>query len=301
MTERDKVNLVQKMQDYIRAHLASDDFALDGLYAHVGYSKRHADRVFREFLGETPLEYVKKIRLTDSVRKLWEKGASVLEIALDSGFDSHEGYMRAFARSFDVTPSSYRKKPVAVPLFIQYPVTHYYNHLHPEEENKMETKELLCMVTPVERPKRKLMFLRSVNASDYWSFCQEKGCDWNGLLDSIPEKFDTAAILGLPPFLQKAGFSPVAAGVELPADYDGKIPEGYELADLPPCTLLYFQTEPFEREEDFGMAIGCAFRAAERYDYEKFGYERAPDAAPFYNFGAEAAKGAAIAVPVRKR
>ena len=73
MTERDKVNLVQKMQDYIRVHLASDDFSLDGLYAHVGYSKRHADRVFREFLGETPLEYVKKIRLTDSVRKLWEK------------------------------------------------------------------------------------------------------------------------------------------------------------------------------------------------------------------------------------
>lgn len=69
----------------------------------------------------------------------------------------------------------------------------------------------------------------------------------------------------------------------------------------PPCTLLYFQTEPFEREEDFGMAIGCAFRAAELYDYEKFGYERAPDAAPFFNFGAEAAKGAAIAVPVRKR
>ena len=84
----------------------------------------------------------------------------------------------------------------------------------------METEKLLCMVTPVERPKRKLMLLRSANASDYWSFCQEKGCDWNGLLNSIPEKF---------------------------------------------------------------------------------GYERAPDAAPFFNFGAEAAKGAAIAVPVRKR
>ena len=105
----------------------------------------------------------------------------------------------------------------------------------------------------------------------------------------------------LPPFLQKPGYSPIAAGVELPADYDGKIPEGYELAELPPCTLLYFQTEPFEREEDFGTAIGCAFQAAERYDYEKSGYERAPDAAPSFNFGAEAAKGAAIAVPVRKR
>ncbi len=165
----------------------------------------------------------------------------------------------------------------------------------------METKELLCMVTPVERPKRKLLLLRSKKATDYWTFCQEKGCQWNGLMDSIPEKIDAAAILELPPFLQRPGFSQVAAGVELPFDYDGKIPEGYEIADLPPCTLLYFQTESFEKEEDFGMAIGCAFRAAKRYDYDRFGYERAPDAAPFYNFGAEAAKGASIAIPVRKR
>ena len=72
MNERDKVNLVQEMQDYIKEHLESDDFTPEGLYASVGYSKRHADRVFREFLGETPLETVKKIRLTDSVAKLRE-------------------------------------------------------------------------------------------------------------------------------------------------------------------------------------------------------------------------------------
>lgn len=301
MNERDKVNLVQEMQDYIEEHVKADDFTLEGLYAAVGYSRRHADRVFREFLGETPLETVKKIRLTDSVTKLREQEASILEVALESGFDSHEGYTRAFARFFDVTPSSYRKKPVAVPLFIQYPITHYYNYLHGKEENEMETNELICMVTPVERPKRKLLFLRSVNATDYFSFCEEKGCEWDGLLNSIPEKFDTAALLELPPFLQKHGFSKIASGVEVPFSYNGKIPEGYDLAELPPCLLLYFQTEPYENEEDFGIAIGCAFRAAERYDYEKFGYERVPDAAPFFNFGAEAAKGASIAVPARKR
>ena len=73
----------------------------------------------------------------------------------------------------------------------------YYNYLHGKEENEMETKELICMVTPVERPKRKLLFLRSVNATDYFSFCEEKGCEWDGLLNSIPEKFDTAALLEL--------------------------------------------------------------------------------------------------------
>lgn len=81
------------MQDYIRAHLGIRRFRLRRPLRTCGVLETPRRRVFREFLGETPLEYVKKIRLTDSVRKLWEKGASVLEIALDSGFDSHEGYM----------------------------------------------------------------------------------------------------------------------------------------------------------------------------------------------------------------
>ncbi len=129
MNERDKVNLVQKMQNYIKEQ--SDGCTLEGLYSYVGYSKRHADRMFREVLGQTPLEYLKKIRLTDSVTKLREQEASILEGALESGFDSHEGYTRAFARSFDITPSDYRKNlwlsrslssipsPTIITIFIQ--------------------------------------------------------------------------------------------------------------------------------------------------------------------------------------
>ena len=104
-----------------------------------------------------------------------------------------------------------------------------------------------------------------------------------------------------PPFLQKSGFSNIASGVEVPFDYDGKIPEGYELAEIPPCLLLYFQTEPYEKEEDFCIAIGCAFRAAEKYDPQRYGYEWADDTAPRFNFGADTATGARIALPVRKR
>ena len=44
------------------------------------------------------------------------------------------------------------------------------------------------MITAKERNKRKLIYLPSKNAQDYFSYCEEVGCEWEGLLNSIPEK-----------------------------------------------------------------------------------------------------------------
>ncbi len=35
-------------------------------------------------------------------------------------------------------------------------------------------------VSVVERPARKLIFLRTPTATDYFSACEEVGCDWEG-------------------------------------------------------------------------------------------------------------------------
>lgn len=44
-------------------------------------------------------------------------------------------------------------------------------------------------VTVVERPARKLIFLRHITATDYFSACEEAGCEWEGNFKSIPETF----------------------------------------------------------------------------------------------------------------
>ena len=48
-------------------------------------------------------------------------------------------------------------------------------------------------VTVVERPARKLIFLRHITATDYFSACEEVGCEWEGYFKSIPGAFDTGA------------------------------------------------------------------------------------------------------------
>lgn len=156
----------------------------------------------------------------------------------------------------------------------------------------------LCMIIPKERQKRKLIYILSREAEDYMSFCQEMGCEWEGLLNSIPEKIDTAALIELPDFLVEEGYSKVAAGVEVPLDYDKPLPDGYRTGELQACTMLYFQSEPYEKEEDFCKAIESAYKAVEKFNPEQYGYKMAYDIAPTFNFGAETKTGARLAVPV---
>ena len=297
----DTVEAVQKMQDYIKVNAFSETFSVADVYSHVGYSRRHCERIFKELVNRSINEYVKLIRLTESATELRDDTKqSVLEVALHAKYNSHEGYLRAFHQEFGVCPNEYRKKPVPIPLFVQYPVRSYYSYLYHKENMEMKKEALLCMISVVSRPKRKLLLLRSTKGHDYWSYCEEMGCEWEGLFNSIPEKFDTAAILELPENLCKKGFTKVAAGVEVPDSYDGPIPTNCELIDLEACDMMYFQTEPFEKEEEFGAAIDSVFRAIDKYPVRDYGFEYDFLAAPKFNFGASTQMGAKQALPVKK-
>lgn len=294
----DNMQLVQKAQDYIRRHSADEDFHIDQICEHVGYSRRHMDRLFKKYLDKTLYEYVKSVILSQSAVDLIQTECNVLDIALKNHFTSHEGFTRSFGSRFHATPEEYRMKQTAIPLFVQYPVSHYSILCNSREECRMNEKMNLCMITAKERPARKLIYLPAKKAVDYLSYCEEKGCDWEGLLNSIPEKFDTAALIELPEFLIEPGQSKIAAGVEVPPDYDKPLPEQFLSAELCECTMLYFQSEPYENEDDFCSAIGCVSKAVGQYDPSLYGYRPAYDIAPRLNLGANTKTGARIAVPV---
>jgi len=299
MNQDEKVEIVQKMQDYLKSNVCKYSYNIEGLYKCIGYSKRHADRLFKELLHMTPKAYVRKIRLSDSSKKLLNTNNNIVDIALDAGFESHEGFTRAFGAAFQITPHEYRRNPRAIPLFVQYPVRSYYTYLRYKEKLNMDCGTL-CMITPVERPKRKLIILRSTNGSYYWSYCEEMGCEWEGMLNSITEKLDNAAIVELPNCLLKEGTSHVAAGVEVPYDYSSTVPDGYEVLELEAGAMLYFQTEPFQNEDDFCFAIDSVLKSIDKYDPVRYGYEYDFESAPKFNFGASTDMGAKMALPVKK-
>lgn len=73
------------------------------------FSKTHYQRLFRAIVGEPVMEYVKNRRLQLACRDVREGDAGILDIALKYGYDSHEGFTRAFKAYFGVTPSQYRQ------------------------------------------------------------------------------------------------------------------------------------------------------------------------------------------------
>jgi AraC family transcriptional regulator len=73
------------------------------------FSRTHYQRLFREVMGEPVMEYIKKRRLQQACKTLEKSGVSVLDVAVACGYDSYEGFSRAFKAYFGMPPSLYRK------------------------------------------------------------------------------------------------------------------------------------------------------------------------------------------------
>ena len=84
------------------------DVSLDALAGRAGWSPFHLHRAFRRLVGETPKAYTQRLRLDRAAARLVTGTARVVDIALDSGFASHEVFSRAFRRRFGRSPERYR-------------------------------------------------------------------------------------------------------------------------------------------------------------------------------------------------
>jgi transcriptional regulator GlxA family with amidase domain len=84
------------------------DNRLRTLAQRVGLSPTHLQRVFSRMIGESPKRIARRIALERAAAVLVTSDAPILEIALASGFESHEGFTRAFRAQFERSPSHYR-------------------------------------------------------------------------------------------------------------------------------------------------------------------------------------------------
>ena len=113
----EQVLAVQRMQDYIEAN-KTEEISLSDLARASLFSPWYAYRLFRDRLGLTPAEYIRKYRLTQAAEQLRGGAVKVIDAAYDAGFSNVDTFTRAFCREFGLNPGEYRKRPVPVPFFI---------------------------------------------------------------------------------------------------------------------------------------------------------------------------------------
>lgn len=98
----------QRGIDFIEGHLF-EPFTLDDVAAAANLSTYHFSRTFRVLMGETVMRYARRRRLTLAASRLVSEDVRLMELALDSKFESQEAFSRAFKRQFHQTPGDFRK------------------------------------------------------------------------------------------------------------------------------------------------------------------------------------------------
>ena len=73
------------------------------------YSDYHFCRIFKVNVGESVMSYATRLKLERAVIQMRVSDKNTLEVALDAGYETHTGFIKAFKKHFGTTPTKYTK------------------------------------------------------------------------------------------------------------------------------------------------------------------------------------------------
>ena len=86
---------------------------MDELAEKAGLSRSALAQRFTDMLGQPPMQYLTRWRLTLAAQRLREEQTSIARIAADIGYDSEAAFNRAFKRELGETPAAWRRSMAA--------------------------------------------------------------------------------------------------------------------------------------------------------------------------------------------
>jgi len=98
---------VKKVVEYIRNNYQKE-CSLEELSKIAGLSRFYLIRIFKDYMGKTPYEYLLDIRLENAKLLLSEGKISITEICHECGFNDIGNFIRIFKKKTGTTPSLYK-------------------------------------------------------------------------------------------------------------------------------------------------------------------------------------------------
>ena len=284
-------HIVDRIDDCIR-NKNDESLPLKLLAQEFGYSESHFSRRFRQVSGMQFRDYLRYRKLAFALRQLRDTDNSVLQIALDHGFSSHEAFTRAFREAYGLTPSEYRKHPV--PVALRTILRPFDCYLMENGQTGMTSTQGRVKTYFVTIPAHKFLHIKNYESIGYWDFWQKQslipGQDCEticGLLDSIPDKLDdlggdeansgSGQIMGFindPAGRICSWGIPLAEcyGVRLPLGYNGPVPPQMLLMEVPEGDYIVFEHGPFDFETENSAVEEAMEQAMREFDYSASGY-----------------------------
>src|SRR5271165_489104 len=101
------IRQLRKVEDHVGERLA-EDISVEALAGLVELSPFHFSRVFKQATGMSPLQFVRRERITRAQQLIRETSRSVIEIGLEVGYTSPSHFAQVFRRVVGVAPTEFR-------------------------------------------------------------------------------------------------------------------------------------------------------------------------------------------------
>ena len=87
-----------------------ENISMDEAATHVGYSKFHFARLFKEYTGMTFNDYQTTLKLKEVERQLADTDLQISDIAMSCGFNNLTSLSRCFKKQYGCSPSQFRNR-----------------------------------------------------------------------------------------------------------------------------------------------------------------------------------------------
>jgi len=137
---------VEKVMNFILHH-PEGNLSLEALADLVNYSPFHFQKIFKQVVGESPKQYVIKMRLETAAHYLIiHRNRSIMEIAMDCGFSSPAVFSRAFKNYFTIPAEEFRNSPQRRKTINPTGSQHLKKLLKPLKKTSVNNKKSLFVV-----------------------------------------------------------------------------------------------------------------------------------------------------------
>lgn len=115
MTEskQEYIARINRVMDYIETHI-QQPLPLSIVAEIANFSPFHFHRIFTFLTGETPNDFIQRLRIEKAAQQIRESEIPITEIAYNFGFSSISIFSRSFRKHFGITAKEYRKQGKAI-------------------------------------------------------------------------------------------------------------------------------------------------------------------------------------------
>ncbi|WP_270169142.1 helix-turn-helix transcriptional regulator [Paenibacillus sp. SYP-B4298] len=269
-TWQEQIQIIVDEIDECIKNGCDEALTLSSLSRRLGYSEFYTTRKFKEIAGMPFRDYLRHRRLAFALKEVRDSERSMLDIACNYGFSSHEAFSRAFKATYGVAPSEYRKAPK--PVVLRTKINSFDRYFLGLGEIGMMKSTDEVNIYFVTIPAHKFLHIKNSESNGYWDFWQKQslipGQDCEticGLLDSIKGKLDddggsevNSGSGQIMAYISDSegrrcdwGFPRIECyGIRLPWDYRGEVPSQMRMMDVPEAEYAVFEHGPFNYEQE---------------------------------------------------